>query len=101
VRDNAMLFCIVTDRNGFLPVHNRRVSQPQRPDDPVWNNANCRNLRIFDDRTGITAARSTRPATVQVYRREVGGQIVVVREVDAPIRVGGRHWGACRTAYRL
>ncbi|WP_336485645.1 methyl-accepting chemotaxis protein [Methylobacterium nigriterrae] len=101
VRDNEMLFCIVTDRNGFLPVHNRRVSQKQRPDDPVWNNANCRNLRIFDDRTGITAARSTRPATVQVYRREVGGQIVMVREVDAPIRVQGRHWGACRTAYRL
>ncbi|WP_165937750.1 methyl-accepting chemotaxis protein [Methylobacterium segetis] len=101
VRDGSMLFCIVADRNGFVPVHNRRVSQPQRPDDPVWNNANSRNLRIFDDRTGITAARSQRPATVQVYRREVGGQIVMVREVDAPIRVQGRHWGACRTAYRF
>ena len=101
VQDNRMLFCIVTDRNGFVPVHNRRVSQPQRPGDAVWNNANCRNLRIFDDRTGITAARSTRPARVQVYRREVGDQIIMVREVDAPIRVFGRHWGACRTAYRL
>ncbi|MEA1832330.1 methyl-accepting chemotaxis protein [Methylobacterium durans] len=101
VRDGTMLFCIVADRNGFVPVHNRRVSQAQRPDDPVWNNAHCRNLRIFDDRTGITAARSQRPATVQVYRREVGGQILMVREVDAPIRVHGRHWGACRTAYRF
>ncbi|GJE32002.1 methyl-accepting chemotaxis protein [Methylobacterium oxalidis] len=100
-RDASMLFCIVADRNGFVPVHNRRVSQTPRSEDPVWNNANCRNLRIFDDRTGITAARSQRPATVQVYRREVGGQIVMVREVDAPIRVDGRHWGACRTAYRF
>ncbi|WP_204333473.1 hypothetical protein, partial [Proteus mirabilis] len=73
--DNRMLFCIVTDRNGFLPVHNRQYSQPQRPDDPVWNNANARNLRIFDDRTGITAARSQRPATIQVYRREVGRDV--------------------------
>jgi methyl-accepting chemotaxis protein len=98
--DNRMMFCIAADRNGFIPVHNRAVSQPQRLGDPVWNNANCRNLRIFDDRTGITAARSQRPATVQSYRREVGDRIVMVREVDAPIRAAGRHWGACRTAYR-
>ena len=99
--DPRMLFCIPSDRNGFLPVHNARVSQPQRPDDPVWNNAHCRNRRIFDDRTGITASRSTRPFTVQSYRREVGSQWILVREVDAPIRVLGRHWGACRTAYRF
>ncbi|WP_181017474.1 methyl-accepting chemotaxis protein [Methylobacterium sp. V23] len=99
--DPAMMFCIVADRNGYVPVHNRAVSQPQRPGDPVWNNAHSRNRRIFDDRTGITAARSTRPATVQVYRREIGDRIVMVREVDAPIRVQGRHWGACRTAYRF
>lgn len=99
--DPAMMFCILTDRNGFLPIHNLKVSQPQRADDPVWNDANCRNRRIFDDRTGITAARSTRPATVQVYRRMVGGQAVMVREVDAPIRINGRHWGACRMAYRF
>ncbi|MBB3905208.1 methyl-accepting chemotaxis protein [Methylobacterium brachythecii] len=99
--DRRMLFCIVTDRNGYLPFHNAAYSKPQRPDDPAWNQANARNLRIFDDRTGITAARSTRPATVQVYRRQMGDQTVMVLEVDAPIRVGKRHWGACRTAYRL
>ncbi|GJE17525.1 methyl-accepting chemotaxis protein [Methylobacterium marchantiae] len=100
-QDNRMLFCIVTDRNGFLPVHNTRYAQPQRPGDPVWNNAHSRNRRIFDDRTGITAARSTRPAMVQSYLRQVGSETYIVREVDAPIRVRDRHWGACRTAYRL
>ncbi|WP_206659492.1 methyl-accepting chemotaxis protein [Hansschlegelia zhihuaiae] len=100
-QDPAMIFCIVTDRNGFLPVHNRRYSKPQRAGDPTWNNANCRNQRIFDDRTGITAARSSRPATVQAYRRELGDQVVMVREIDAPIRIRDRHWGACRTAYRF
>ncbi|WP_144759817.1 methyl-accepting chemotaxis protein [Methylobacterium dankookense] len=99
--DNRMLFCIVADRNGFVPVHNGAVSQAQRPGDAAWNAANARNLRIFDDRTGITAARSQRPATVQVYRRELGDRVVMVREVDAPIRAAGRHWGACRTAYRF
>ncbi|MGF3027470.1 methyl-accepting chemotaxis protein [Methylobacterium aquaticum] len=100
LQDNRMLFCIPTDRNGFVPIHNRQVSQPQRPDDPVWNDAHCRHRRIFDDRTGITAARSLRPFTVQAYRRRLGHETVQVREVDAPIRVLGRHWGACRTAYR-
>ena len=99
--DPRMLFCIATDRNGYLPTHNRCYAQAQRPDDPLWNNANCRNRRIFDDRTGITASRSTRPFVVQAYRREIGGQAVMVREIDAPIRVFDRHWGACRTAYRL
>jgi methyl-accepting chemotaxis protein len=85
-----------------VPVHNRRVSQPQRPGDPVWNTANSRNKRIFDDRAGIAAARSARPFLVQAYARDMGGgQMVMLREVDAPIRALGRHWGGFRTAYRL
>lgn len=99
--DSSMAFCLAIDRNGYIPVHNRIYSQPQRPDDPVWNAANCRNKRIFDDRAGITAARSTRPFAVQAYARDMGGgKIVMMQEVDAPIRILGRHWGGLRTAYR-
>ncbi|NBJ10196.1 methyl-accepting chemotaxis protein [Microvirga arsenatis] len=99
--DSAMAFCLAIDRNGYIPVHNRVYSQPQRPGDPVWNAANSRNKRIFDDRAGITAARSTRPFTVQAYARDMGGgKVVMMQEVDAPIRVLGRHWGGLRTAYR-
>lgn len=102
ISDNSMTFCIAVDRNGYVPVHNRRYSQPQRPGDPAWNVANCRNKRIFDDRAGITAARSTRPFVVQCYARDMGGgTMVMMREIDAPIRVFGRHWGGFRTAYRL
>jgi methyl-accepting chemotaxis protein len=99
--DTRMVFCIAVDRNGYIPVHNRKYSQPQRTGEPVWNTANCRNKRIFDDRAGITAARSTRPFLVQAYARDMGGQTVMLREVDAPIRLFDRHWGAFRTAYRL
>jgi methyl-accepting chemotaxis protein len=100
-RDPRMMFCLVVDRNGYVPVHHRAVSQSQRQGDPGWNDANCRNLRIFDDRTGITAARSTRPVTIQVYQRQLSDRSIMVREVDAPVRVQGRHWGACRTGYHL
>lgn len=99
--DPAMAFCLAIDRNGYIPVHNRIYSQPQRTSDPVWNAANARNKRIFDDRAGITAARSTRPFVVQAYARDMGGgKIVMMQEVDAPIRILGRHWGGLRTAYR-
>ena len=67
----------------------------------MWNAANSRNKRIFDDRAGITAARSIRPFVVQSYARDMGGTIVMMREVDAPIRLLGRHWGGFRTTYRL
>jgi methyl-accepting chemotaxis protein len=99
--DGEAMFCIAVDRNGYCPVHNRRYSYPQRPDDPRWNIANCRNKRIFDDRAGITAARSTRPFIVQTYARDMGGDVAVMtREVDAPIRPFGRHWGALRLGYK-
>jgi methyl-accepting chemotaxis protein len=102
ISDNRMVFCLAIDRNGYIPVHNRRASQPQRPGEPIWNAANCRNKRIFDDRAGITAARSTRPFVVQAYSRDMGGGVtVMMREVDAPIRILDRHWGGFRTAYRL
>jgi methyl-accepting chemotaxis protein len=101
ISDNSMVFCLAIDRNGYIPVHNRKYSQPQRPGEVVWNTANSRNKRIFDDRAGITAARSTRPFVVQAYARDMGGgKIVMMQEVDAPIRIFGRHWGGLRTAYK-
>jgi methyl-accepting chemotaxis protein len=100
--DKQMAFCAAVDRNAYLPVHNRIYSHPQRPDDPAWNAANCRNKRIFDDRAGLSAARNARPYLVQSYARDMGnGVTVFMKEIDAPIRVSGRHWGGLRMAYKL
>jgi methyl-accepting chemotaxis protein len=99
--DPAMVFCAAVDRNAYLPVHNKVYSQPQRPGETAWNTANCRNRRIFDDRAGLAAARNTRPFLVQAYARDMGGKTVMMKEVDAPIRVMNRHWGGFRTAYKM
>ena len=100
--DPRMIFCAAVDRNGYLPVHNRKYSLPQRPGETAWNTAHSRNRRIFDDRAGLAAARNVRPYIIQVYPRDMGdGVTVVMREVDAPIRVFGRHWGGFRSAYTL
>jgi methyl-accepting chemotaxis protein len=97
-----MVFCAAVDRNGYLPVHNLKYSHPQRPDDPIWNVANCRNRRIFDDRAGLAAARNARPYLIQSYPRDMGnGAIVMMKEIDAPLRVLDKHWGGFRMAYHM
>ena len=100
--DPRMVFCATVDRNGYLPVHNRIYSQPQRPGEREWNQANARNRRIFDDRAGLAAGRVVRPYLLQNYPRDMGNGITVtMQEIDAPIRVHGKHWGGFRTAYRF
>jgi methyl-accepting chemotaxis protein len=94
-------FCAAVDRNGYLPTHNLVYSKPQS-DDPVWNAANCRNHRIFGDRTGLGAGRNTRPFLLQTYRRNMGGgKFVLMKDVSAPILVKGRHWGGLRIGYSV
>jgi methyl-accepting chemotaxis protein len=101
-RDRRIAFCAAIDENGYLPTHNKSFSEPQRPGDPAWNMANCRNRRIFDDRVGLAAGRSTEPFLLQTYRRDMGGgQFVLMKDISAPITVNGRHWGGLRLAIRV
>jgi methyl-accepting chemotaxis protein len=100
--DDSIVFCAPCDRNGYIATHNRDYSHKQRPGDRLWNVAHSRNRRIFDDRAGLLAARSTRPILIQAYPRDMGGgRIVMLKEYDAPIIVQGRHWGAMRLAVKL
>jgi len=102
VKDKRMAFCAVVDRNGYLPVHNKIYSQPQRPGDVAWNTANSRNRRIFNDPAGLAAGQNQRSYLIQSYARDMGnGNTVMMREIDVPVRVRGRHWGGFRTAYKL
>ncbi|MEQ8665657.1 MAG: methyl-accepting chemotaxis protein [Rhodospirillales bacterium] len=100
-RDERIVFCAAVDRNGYLPTHNRKFSQPQG-DDPDWNNANCRNRRIFNDRTGLRAGQNTKPFLMQTYRRDMGGgKFVMMKDLSAPIVVRGKHWGGFRMGFRI
>lgn len=97
--DPRIVFCAAIDRNGYLPTHNAKFSK--RPgSDPVWNSANCRNRRIFDDRVGLHSGRNEQPLLIQVYRRDMGGgNYALMRDLSSPIRVQDRHWGGLRLAY--
>lgn len=99
--DERIVFCAAVDRNGYLPTHNLKFGKPPS-DDPVWNAANCRNRRIFDDRVGLKAGKNEMPFLLQVYRRDMGGGVfVMMKDLSAPITVRGRHWGGLRLAYKF
>src|SRR6185503_15452525 len=80
-----MTLCSAIDRNGYIPVHRPKHSQPQRPGETHWNERNCRNRRIYDDPMRLTGARSTRPYTIHQFRHERDDNILVIRSVAAPI----------------
>src|SRR6202167_382653 len=98
--DPRIVFCVAWARGGYLPTHNPNYRLPQGPD-PVWNNANCRNRRLFSDRAVHKVAANTRPFLLQTYRRDMGGgNFVLMKDLSSPIRVRGRHWGAFRMGFR-
>ena len=98
--DPRIVFCVAWAKGGYLPTHNPNYRLPQGPD-PVWNNANCRNRRLFNDRAVQKVAANTKPFLLQTYRRDMGGgNFVLMKDLSSPIRVRGRHWGAFRMGFR-
>jgi methyl-accepting chemotaxis protein len=98
--DPRIVFSVAWAKGGYLPTHNPNYRQPQGPD-PVWNNANCRNRRLFNDRAVKKVADNTKPFLLQTYRRDMGGgKFVLMKDLSSPIHVRGRHWGALRIGFR-
>jgi methyl-accepting chemotaxis protein len=95
-RAPTIIYTVMVDRNGYLPTHNQRYSQPltgNKASDLVNN----RTKRIFDDRTGLAAARNTAAYLVQRYQRDTGETMA---DLSVPIFVAGEHWGSVRIGYR-
>jgi len=81
-KDPALFFVVAVDRNGYLPTHNSKSRD--------------RSKRVFNDRTGLAAARNTEPFLLQKYNRDTGETIY---DLSVPIHVHNRHWGAVRFGY--
>jgi methyl-accepting chemotaxis protein len=96
-----IVFALITDRTGYLPVHNAEYSKPQGPD-PVWNAVNCRNKIFFPRQTTMAGIDHTHPSYLMTRRRDLGnGKYVMIKLADAPIWVGGRYWGPASIGYIL
>ncbi len=95
-KDPRLLYVIAVDKNGYLPTHNTRFSQPLTGDpdhDYKWN----QSKRMYSNRTGLKAARNTEPELMQI--RSFKGKRIVT-DMSVPILIKKRHWGAVRIGYR-
>lgn len=100
--NDKFVFAACVDTNGYLPVHNKIYSEPQRPGEVEWNTAHSRNRMIFNDRVGLASGRNQKPFLVQAYRRDMGGgEFMMMKDCSAPIFVRGKHWGGLRSGYKV
>jgi methyl-accepting chemotaxis protein len=97
--DDRLIGSAITDVNGYLPTHLTERSHVPGPD-PVWNDAHCRNKRIFMDDTTGAAIVSEKPAMLATYRMELGDKFIPVKNVFVPLWIKGRRWGNYELAYR-
>jgi len=82
-KDPKMLFAVAVDRNGYVPTHNSRSKD--------------RSKRLFNDRTGLAAARNKESCLVQKYARDTGE---TAYDLSIPLIIHRRHWGAIRFGYQ-
>lgn len=89
----------LTDRNAFGAVAMPERALDQRPGQPVWNFEHARQGLMFDTPETAIPRRSTRPFTLQAYRRITPDGVVLLKQVVAAIHAHGTHWGVLLLAY--
>ena len=102
LEDKRVAACTTTDINGYIPRHINLRHNPQRPDDPEWNNPNCRSLRIYNDPSGQSAAKNRNKFLLQTYRTPyLPGTFAILKDCSAPVYINGKHWGCIRLTYDI
>lgn len=99
LKDPRVVGLGATNVDGYLPTHTSDRSRTPT-DDPVWNDANCRNRRVFMDEQTRLAIASTKPAMLATYRMPLGDKPIAVKNVFVPLFFNGRRWGNFEYAYR-
>ncbi len=92
---NRIKFVVAVDRNGYLPTHNTKYSKPLTGNGD-YDTKHNRTKRMFNDRTGLAAARNQKKFLLQRYSRDTGE---VMMDLSVPIYIESKHWGAIRIGY--
>ncbi len=90
VKDEAVVFAVTADRNGYIPTHNT----PKASNGMLLAD---RSKRLFNDPVGLKAVRHTaEEILIQLYARDTGE---VMWDLSSPVMVEGRHWGGFRVGF--
>ncbi|SFC06890.1 methyl-accepting chemotaxis protein [Marinospirillum celere] len=85
------IYAVAVDRNGYLPVHHKKVSQPITGDFSV-DNAKSRNRRIFfDTRPEQRRCTHDNPFLLQTFIRDTGE---ILNDLSIPLYIDGKRWGS-------
>ncbi len=95
-KSSAIVYVVLTDRNGYVPSHNTRYSQTLTGNVSVDWTGN-RTKRIFNNHVEIAASRSAAPYIFQKYARDNGE---VLEDLGVPVMVRGKQFGAIRLGFR-
>ncbi len=94
--DKKLIFVVAVDRNGYVPTHNSKYSKPLT-NDADYNVKHNRTKQLFNDRTGLAAAKNKDQFLLQSYSRDTGEQFY---DLSVPIFIKEKHWGAIRIGYK-
>ncbi len=86
------IFALAVDTNGYAPTHCSKYSKKPTGNYEV-DLVNSRDKRIFNDQTGLKAAKNEKKFLLQVYLRDTGE---IIADLSMPIYVNDKHWGALR-----
>ena len=95
-RHEGLVFAIACTPQGYVPTHNKALSQALTGDAQV-DAVNNRTKRKFEDRTGIRCGSHQQAVLLQTYTRDTGE---LMHDLSVPIMVNGRHWGGLRLGYK-
>ncbi len=100
-RPDAILSCVPTSREGFLPIHLKEFSR-QPTGNLAHDTKHCRNGRILLGGIDNVAKASDQDYMMAVYRHEGDGKTYkTVRNVYVPLRINGKRWGDAEIAYLI
>ncbi|QAR34208.1 methyl-accepting chemotaxis protein [Geovibrio thiophilus] len=89
------IFALCVDSNGYAPTHNSKFARPLTGNHET-DVLTSRDKRIFNDHTGLRAAKNTKRFLLQAYVRDTGE---VVNDLSLPVMINGKHWGAFRLGF--
>jgi methyl-accepting chemotaxis protein len=95
-KDKDVVFAIAIDINGYVPTHNSNYA-PDMTGNIEQDKAN-RTKRIFNDQTGLAAAKNTEAYLQTIYKRDTGE---TMWDISAPVYVNGKHWGGFRIGFSI
>ena len=95
-RVTLLQYAILTDINGYVPVHNNRFAQALTGNSEQ-DFINNRTKRMLGDNASLAAARSETRYLIQRVKLETGD---VIYDLSVPVNVRGKHWGCARIGYR-